>query len=406
MGSRKGVKRGKYKKQLLRFEEFHCSECNVGFKRKTALKHHIYTVHRDYIVLCPICEGNFSSISSCKRHLRKLHSIENTSSFNLKLQAPQEELTISSEPDGDLLVTSSSTYIGFPYMGNFLSFGESKYYGRYIEARFDINAKEILFVAPAFAAINCVSSTCCFQCGKSPNSKFIQCNHCIDVWFCSQLCSANRTHRAQCHSLFDSTDCHIVRTIYEIVRNTLESVPDIEHFLNFCNDLLCSEKEFRNYEPPYSTYGEVLFHASSKECDDKHYDIAQRATKRIMQLEKLRSSNRPNLQRLIYHLAYQHATVIEVNLFSIESPICHGICTRYIVYDAPSRLNHSCTPNAEHRIDNNDFFHLAAIKHIKKGEQIFIDYLGSKEFKTAHERKDYLKDVWDFCCNCEKCAQL
>lgn len=113
-----------------------------------------------------------------------------------------------------------------------------------------------------------------------------------------------------------------------------------------------------------------------------------------------------NLQRLLFNLAYRHTTTIQLNMFSEVSKVTSGgISTRFNVYDILSRYNHSCVPNIHHMIDEDETTCCITVRPIKKGEQLFIDYLVDKHFENHQKRKDYIKEVWGFDCTCEKCIQ-
>lgn len=163
-------------------------------------------------------------------------------------------------------------------------------------------------------------------------------------------------------------------------------------------------KYYRQCKPPYSTYGEIL---QLERCEkDEHFEIAHRAKKYILKLPQLLSFNRPDLPRIVFYLAYRHATSLEHYLFIIKSNVNYGICTRYSIYDVLSRFNHSCDPNIDHTIDEEGFISCTTNKPIKKGEQIFMNYLGDEKFSTTQQRFRYLKEVWNFDCSCKKCSSI
>lgn len=139
--------------------------------------------------------------------------------------------------------------------------------------------------------------------------------------------------------------------------------------------------------------------------EDINSQIARRVVMySIMLHPQLEAFNSPNVKRLLFNLAYRHVNSIAMNAFSeeVKSSI-GGICTRFYIFDILCRINHSCSPNVEHYRDDDDRTYCKVIKPIKAGEQLFINYLIHMEFQSIKERKQYIKQTWDFDCKCEKC---
>ncbi|KDQ11587.1 hypothetical protein BOTBODRAFT_57347 [Botryobasidium botryosum FD-172 SS1] len=67
-----------------------------------------------------------------------------------------------------------------------------------------------------------------------------------------------------------------------------------------------------------------------------------------------------------------------------------------------SRINHSCTPNAEYRWELSSFtFQLRALKSIRPGEQITISY--TELYHQRDIRRESLRE-WSFTCQCPACS--
>ena len=79
------------------------------------------------------------------------------------------------------------------------------------------------------------------------------------------------------------------------------------------------------------------------------------------------------------------------------------------VFVNASRFKHSCLPNAfgtwnEHLgADARGRLTIHAIRDIATGEEIFINYRTEDSPKCRDDRKQELRDVYDFCCNCPAC---
>lgn len=273
--------------------------------------------HLKKFVECPVCAKRFSSISVCNRHLRKIHEIKPFADLNLR----NEEVEPQNGTIGNLCKSTKE----FPHMANSLSLAENVVFGTHVVANCELNARQVVMATPAFAIIECLSSTDsrCFSCGKANNSGFIQCLHCSNLWFCGKRCSASKIHQSKCNEIFDRGDCYILRLVYEIIKSALEQFPDLNAFFDFCSGLLFSAKQskmkyYRQCKPPYSTYGEIL---QLEKCEkDEHFKIAQRAKNYILKLPQLLSFNRQDLPRIVFYLAYRHATSLEHYLFFYEIP--------------------------------------------------------------------------------------
>lgn len=81
--------------------------------------------------------------------------------------------------------------------------------------------------------------------------------------------------------------------------------------------------------------------------------------------------------------------------------------SRQGIFLKASQLNHSCVPNAY--FDFNEKFgpqgHLTvyAIHDIRLGQEIVINYRQGDCYKTRPERKQILKDAYEFTCTCRAC---
>lgn len=133
--------------------------------------------------------------------------------------------------------------------------------------------------------------------------------------------------------------------------------------------------------------------------------MARRVLYFIMQHPQLNASKSPKTERLLFNLAYRHVNSISINAFSEEIKCsAGGICTRFSIFDILSRINHSCNPNVEHYLDDDDHTYCVVVRPIKTGKQLFINYASEMEFKSNQERKKYIKNNWHFDCKCEKCS--
>lgn len=75
------------------------------------------------------------------------------------------------------------------------------------------------------------------------------------------------------------------------------------------------------------------------------------------------------------------------------------------VYETISRINHSCAPNSIWHFKKEDVYvkEVRAKKKIEKGMEITASYI-YEEFMSRSERREKLKRVWNFECNCKLCS--
>lgn len=392
MGSKKGVSRGKYSTRFLQPNEVSCWKCNKKYKRKPILAQHILTKHFGHYIKCPVCNERFSSVSTCHRHLKNIHGISEYKSFHLKLKSDHENALIANSLPTSLDVVAP------------LSMEENDAFGKHIVAESSIEVGQEVLAAPAFASIEQLISigSCCFHCGMSPNSNFITCPHCSNVQFCSEKCRLSIVHKSRCNALFNKTDDHVIRLATQLILVALKSVDNIEAMLQFCRGILFSNKKSHNCRPIFAKYGEIL--QLKGKSDQYHFSIANRICNYVKLSIPLRYFE--THRRIIYHMAARHAVSIELNSFCEEFRVSKGgLCRRYSIFDAISRINHSCVPNVHHYIDENNVMNCIAVRPIKAGDQIFINYLSGSEEDDTAKRQNNIKTKWEFDCRCDKCKQ-
>lgn len=201
--------------------------------------------------------------------------------------------------------------------------------------------------------------------------------------------------------MFNKNDCPTVRLVTEIINTAADSISDVKVFLEFCAGILLFNKKIKNCNPPYSQYGEVL--QLKGKIHQSHMSIAKSIVKYV-KLQPRFTNLSAAQDRILFCLSYCHTTTIAMNTFSEESVISEGgILTQFWIHDVISRLNHSCAPNLHHCLDDANMTNFVAVRPIKKGDQIFIDYVVDMKFPCDYDRRKYLQEVWGFDCRCEKC---
>lgn len=389
-------KRGKYVSRKIRPSGFvFCSTCNHQFKRLAILEHHIKSVHLNYRSHCPICPRKFISKSVCRRHIKETHDIQSYSKLNIDF-SPSKSQT-----------ESINFNLMFPTMLNAVVLKRNQMFGNHLIASRDLEAGERVLAAEAFASIeyvSCTDTSKCFNCGRHlPEDDKIQCDYCIDVFFCNRKCSSNRQHKAKCNPLHCRTDCKSIRLVTEILNIASKRLPNIKLLIEFCEGIMKNTGKPKELQPPYSEYGLLLQLKFKAECH--HYSIAERAVSLVKCLPQFNSAT-TKLDWSLFRLAFRHAISLQHNAFSEEKEISQGgTLYRYSLYDILSIFNHSCNPNINSYIDDDDITYCETARAIKKGQQLFINYLGENFKGTDEERQLCLEKNWDFKCKCKLCVR-
>lgn len=84
-----------------------------------------------------------------------------------------------------------------------------------------------------------------------------------------------------------------------------------------------------------------------------------------------------------------------MNSFSEEELFNRGsrVRCRVSIFDIISRLNHSCESNVDNFFDENGMMYCVANRSIKKGDQVFIDYLGGERYSSPLERRNVIEKI-------------
>ena len=102
--------------------------------------------------------------------------------------------------------------------------------------------------------------------------------------------------------------------------------------------------------------------------------------------------NNLDLENINFEDAVKVCQVVNTNAFD------NGVCLKI------SRFNHSCFANAEH-FWNEDLKtrDVRAIKNIKEGEEICLNYQASSSYLTRAERQKNILELFHFSCHCVAC---
>lgn len=334
-----------------------------------------------------MCSKQFIGKSNVRRHLTNVHNIKDKSHFKIKFMP----------------ISRGSS---FPFIfSKAMVQKTNKTYGTHLVASRNICAGEPIMDTPPFAMIEyvtCLDVLKCFSCGselKTSNSK-IECDHCIDVAFCSKRCSLSKAHKIRCNQMYQKTDCRATRLATEIIRIAVERCKDAKLLLEFSDGISKNKKNV--CQPPFFNYGLLLKLKGKNETD--HQSIARRATQLVRSLPHFRLITAD--EDILFNIMLRHVNSQPMNSFSEMEPVSKGgALHRYAIYDILSYFNHSCDPNVSHFIDDNNITHCVTAKEIQEGEQLFIDYLMNESELSSGERRRILEETWHFQCRCRKCIR-
>mmetsp|Transcript_32324 Transcript_32324/g.48152 ORF Transcript_32324/g.48152 Transcript_32324/m.48152 type:complete len:271 (+) Transcript_32324:13-825(+) len=74
------------------------------------------------------------------------------------------------------------------------------------------------------------------------------------------------------------------------------------------------------------------------------------------------------------------------------------------LYSTSCLFNHSCDPNASHRVDADGQIHVCARRDVQVGEEVTIAYVNIEDARDI--RREHLRDRYEFECACARCADV
>lgn len=179
----------------------------------------------------------------------------------------------------------------------------------------DIVEGEKVAVATPFACIEYLENMAegCFACGKITARK-VQCPQCIDVWFCSQTCIANKLHQNKCDKMFKRTDCEIVRLVSKIIFNAIDIFGDIVALFDFSRSILFRTASSSVQNPSYQEMLQL-----KSQADDIGIGVIARKVVAVVGRHQRISAHlntKPADSKLLFAMACQHSATIKLNSFS------------------------------------------------------------------------------------------
>lgn len=285
----------------------------------------------------------------------------------------------------------------FPCLADVLAIKNNGEFGRHIVANCDIDVGQHVLMEESFASVaKSDDQMSCYTC-LTEIGNFIACSNCCDVVFCSSKCmEVNVVHKFDCNTFYHQMHCKIQFTIRTMLLG-------ISAFSSIDNLMACVENDLQDDKMPDSSndvQSKYRMYFKLKRISlkpDVVFDVYKlfKSAMSMPSIEQLFDSLKK--QRFLMHLILHHLAINVTNATENEFTASIGLVL--------SLFNHSCAPNLyNYSMDNQKFG--VTIRPVKKGEQIFISYLGTgddDDKRTAVQRQILLKSKWQFECKCDKC---
>lgn len=312
--------------------------------------------------------------------------------------------------------------IQIPNMASVLEVKHNHQYGRHIITNSDIVVNQTVLIETPLSDVLIGSEYLrCSHCLKE-NMNFIACKKCVSAMFCDEICANNPYHRYECdlYKLFGWEDDGCFRKLLQsIVRLvlmgvTLTSTLNVDELMQLVagctgvdetTEIAIAEDSFRSKIETLLKLS--CFIPTEKELYEGSIQVACLAYDLLLELTEIRRIfSTVAYQRFLMHLTVHFAGSFNTNRLTLADINSFGESVDYYgqaIFNIRSFLNHACVPNVV-CLSYDNILVCKTIKPIKKGEQLFIDYIENdlkEERKTV--RRGRLKDMYGFLCGCDLC---
>lgn len=287
----------------------------------------------------------------------------------------------------------------FPAMANVLKIVYNEKFGRHVIATSDIGTGKLVLLDTSY--VQQIRSNEFYNCNNCLQrwTNLIPCDHCTTAMFCDEECmKKDAFHKSECQEMH-LDDNALTQYFARSILRAIEVFPNVDNFMNFVLDAVTGDL---TEIPPSlidekSKYRAFLKHRVSMPPEknkrhhlDKTHELYRNLLRRKVIKEKFQTKAQ---QRFLMHLAIHHYFTTAYGSIATSMEISYIALSLMSMY-----FNHSCAPNMFIFHDANQAVGVTA-RPIKKGQQIFIPYLGKNEFQeTARQRAFH-----NFTCECERC---
>lgn len=211
-----------------------------------------------------------------------------------------------------------------------------------------------------------------------------KCNECKQMYYCSKTCQRKDWKK---HKL----ECRIFRENFPIIQKDLDRfLLRLYLYIENNPDSLCERRKFHDDNPDSSRcFTDLMTHRPQIEMDAIRTNVFQSLFARFKSLNQIQL-NRNKLFECFCRLCINSFTITNCELNEIGSGL----------YLAESQMDHSCIPNAA-PVFNGHRVVIRAIKTIKSGQPITINYVDMKQSTNIRQKK--LVEQYYFTCKCNQC---
>ncbi|XP_055326474.1 uncharacterized protein LOC129580257 [Sitodiplosis mosellana] len=297
----------------------------------------------------------------------------------------------------------------YPCLVNKVDIKCNQQFGRHLIANSDIPKGKTILLEEAFAVSHIQDSSICYTCYRATFSNFLACEQCTNVVYCSLECKKrNKTHEWECGTFFGmrcfndvekQKNLHRTRLIIQTVLTAISTFRNVEALMRFVETLVRGDggdpdKLPTSLDDQFSKYH--FFFKLKKRMRRKPLSDLKRVYTCILFLPKIRDMfDTLEKKRFLMHLVVCHTIIVDSNVMEFEE----GLTVRNVF----SMFNH-CEPNVKVNTSGK-LTYCTTTRPVKKGEQLFINYLSPDEMKLPKEkRQEQFRYNWGFECKCEKCA--
>lgn len=284
----------------------------------------------------------------------------------------------------------------YPCMANVLEIVKNEAFGRHVVAKCDIPVGKIVLLEESFVACTSSGHDICYTCYRQMDN-FIPCPTCPDVLFCSTEClERNSIHKWECSTISITNHVKTKLTV-DAIMVAVETFSGVDELMNFVDQILCEDDSDKLPTSVHDAQSKFHFYFKLTKAGMFHDQLfidVHEVYSSILAVRKIADLfDTEEKQRFLMHFIAHIYFVNHANSIGTE--------TIRRVINVFSMINHSCAPNLYTRYAGK-VHHCITIRPVKRGEQLFINYLGT-QMHTLNESRAELKSKWGFLCSCDKC---
>lgn len=299
-------------------------------------------------------------------------------------------------------------------MANVLQIQRNGEYGRHIIAKSDIGVGKVILMEQAFIPSISDKYKRCETCWKS-DVNLIPCTKCTSVLFCPGRCEQNPTHEIQCGMRIIDDDSMNDQQV-QLVRSILIAIHEFsspDDLMNFVEAAIASDRKeipasLSDTESRYRAFLKLSFDRKTIVKDVFPTQVCF-VYKTLMKHRAIKSKfSSKKYRRFLMHLIGQHLCTIQCNtgalMFNNKSAFNISQVMTENLSILVNYINHSCAPNVTiMSIDDRNV--CVTLRPIKQGDQLFVSYFRNDVMQhNTINRQQYLRDICDFHCKCERCV--